>query len=302
MRRNSSTWATKVTAQCYAGEAGIAGGTLERMEPEGPGGTERRPPARPPVRRRPGSPGSRPSASTCPACLRRRAARSGSTSSSAARAHRRPGADRRRLLLGRLDRPPVRPPAHGRRRRGRRPRRLRRRVITSTLLGGNAYVLKVRDGFFTAALRRRLHRHALHPRPPRLLLRQPLPLRRQGPRKVSAFDRLHELPIGRHTFRRCRWSGASGSWWRPRPASSWPTCCPPGPSSPSPVHHRQRHRRPLRLHRRLHEADAARVGRADGAPRARRRRPTRPTPPVRTPPPTPARPSDDDGPAPLRPT
>ena len=100
------------------------------------------------------------------------------------RAHRRPGPHHRRRLLRRLGRPAVRPAAPGRPRRRRRPLRASRvGVVSSTLLGGNAYVLKVRDAAFTAALRRRLHRHALHARPSRVLLRRPLPLGGNRPRQ-----------------------------------------------------------------------------------------------------------------------
>jgi hypothetical protein len=74
-------------------------------------------------------------------------------------------------------------------------------VITSTLLGGNAYMLKVRDGFFTllfgVACIVTLY---THDRPALFYVSRYLSAG-NDPVKVSAFDRLHELPSGRHTFR-----------------------------------------------------------------------------------------------------
>ena len=74
-------------------------------------------------------------------------------------------------------------------------------VVGSTLLGGNAYVLKVRDGFFTAlfgvACIVTLY---THDRPALFYVSRYLSAG-NDPAKVSAFDRLHELPVGRHTFR-----------------------------------------------------------------------------------------------------
>jgi hypothetical protein len=74
-------------------------------------------------------------------------------------------------------------------------------VITSTLLGGNAYVLKVRDGFFTllfgVACIVTLY---TNDRPAFFYVSRYLSAGKD-PVKVSAFDRLHDLPLGRHTFR-----------------------------------------------------------------------------------------------------
>jgi hypothetical protein len=74
-------------------------------------------------------------------------------------------------------------------------------VITSTLLGGNAYVLKVRDGFFTllfgVACIVTLY---THDRPALFYVSRYLTAGKD-PVKVSAFDRLHDVPLGRHTFR-----------------------------------------------------------------------------------------------------
>ncbi len=74
-------------------------------------------------------------------------------------------------------------------------------VVSSTLLGGNAYVLKVRDGFFTAlfgvACIVTLY---THDRPALFYVGRYLSAG-NDPVKISAFDRQHELPVGRHTFR-----------------------------------------------------------------------------------------------------
>jgi len=74
-------------------------------------------------------------------------------------------------------------------------------VVTSTLLGGNAYVLKVRDGFLTAlfgvACIVTLY---THDRPALFYVGRYLSAGKD-PAKLSAFDRLHDEPIGRRTFR-----------------------------------------------------------------------------------------------------
>ncbi|HEY5384725.1 MAG TPA: VC0807 family protein [Acidimicrobiales bacterium] len=74
-------------------------------------------------------------------------------------------------------------------------------VITSTLLGGNDYVLKVRDGFFTllfgVACIVTLY---THDRPAFFYVNRYLSAG-TDPAKVSAFDELHDLPLGRHIFR-----------------------------------------------------------------------------------------------------
>ncbi len=204
------------------------------MEPEAPGGTEG-PPAPPPPGSswQPGIPSVRehlPSLIFGAALpigvyfIVRRHVR-----------HRHPGADHRRLLLRGLDRPAVHPPAQGRRRRGRRPGGLRHRGDHLHAARWQRVHAQGPRRLLHLALRRRLHRHALHARPPRALLREPLPLRRQGPRQglrlrpaARAAERSPHLPplVGRLGHRARR--------WRPRPASPWPTSCPPGPSSPSP--------------------------------------------------------------------
>ncbi len=74
-------------------------------------------------------------------------------------------------------------------------------VIASTLLGGNAYVLKVRDGFFTLLFGIAcIVTLFTHERPAYFYVNRYLSAG-TDPFKVSAFDRLHELPVGRHTFR-----------------------------------------------------------------------------------------------------
>jgi hypothetical protein len=74
-------------------------------------------------------------------------------------------------------------------------------VITSELLGGNAYMLKVRDGFLTLLLGVAcIVTIYTHDRPALFYVSRYLSAG-NDPVKVSAFDRLHELPIGRRTFR-----------------------------------------------------------------------------------------------------
>ncbi len=74
-------------------------------------------------------------------------------------------------------------------------------VVSSTLLGGNAYVLKVRDAFFTALFGVAcIVTIFTHDRPALFYVGRYLSAG-TDPAKVSAFDRLHEVPIGRHTFR-----------------------------------------------------------------------------------------------------
>ena len=74
-------------------------------------------------------------------------------------------------------------------------------VVSSTLLGGNDYVLKVRDAFFTALFGVAcIVTIFTHDRPALFYVGRYLSAG-TDPEKVSAFDRLHEVPIGRHTFR-----------------------------------------------------------------------------------------------------
>jgi hypothetical protein len=74
-------------------------------------------------------------------------------------------------------------------------------VITSTLLGGNDYVLKVRDGFFTLLFGLAcIVTLYTHDRPAFFYVNRYLSAG-TDPAKVSAFDELHEVPLARHTFR-----------------------------------------------------------------------------------------------------
>ncbi len=74
-------------------------------------------------------------------------------------------------------------------------------VVTSTLLGGNAYVLKVRDAFFTLIFGVVLIVTLFtHDRPALFYVSRYLSAG-SDPARVSAFDRLHEVPVGRRTFR-----------------------------------------------------------------------------------------------------
>jgi hypothetical protein len=74
-------------------------------------------------------------------------------------------------------------------------------VTTSLLFGGNDYMLKVRDGFLTLlfgiACIVTLY---THDRPAFFYVSRYFSAG-NDPVKVSAFDRLHDVPRGRHTFR-----------------------------------------------------------------------------------------------------
>ncbi len=74
-------------------------------------------------------------------------------------------------------------------------------VVSSTLLGGNAYVLKVRDAFFTLVFGVVLIVTLFtHDRPALFYVSRYLSAG-NDPTRVSAFDRLHEVPVGRRAFR-----------------------------------------------------------------------------------------------------
>jgi hypothetical protein len=74
-------------------------------------------------------------------------------------------------------------------------------VVSSTLLGGNAYVLKVRDAFFTFLFGVVcIVTLFTHDRPALFYVSRYLSAG-TDPQRMSAFDRLHEVPIGRRTFR-----------------------------------------------------------------------------------------------------
>ena len=74
-------------------------------------------------------------------------------------------------------------------------------VVSSTLLGGNAYVLKVRDGFFTALFGIACVVTVFtHERPAFFYVSRYFSAGNDK-EKVSAYNRLHEVPTGRRTFR-----------------------------------------------------------------------------------------------------
>jgi hypothetical protein len=74
-------------------------------------------------------------------------------------------------------------------------------VVSSTLLGGNAYVLKVRDAFFTTLFGVAcIVTVFTHERPTLFYVARYLSAGTDRV-KVSAFDRLYLLPVARHTFR-----------------------------------------------------------------------------------------------------
>ena len=74
-------------------------------------------------------------------------------------------------------------------------------VVSSTLLGGNSYVLKVRDAFFTAIFGVAcIVTVYTHDRPALFYVSRYLSAG-NDPAKVAAYNQLHELETGRHTFR-----------------------------------------------------------------------------------------------------
>ncbi len=74
-------------------------------------------------------------------------------------------------------------------------------VATSTMLGGNSYMLKVRDAFFTALFGVAcIVTLFTHDRPALFYVGRYLSAGRD-PDRLSAFDRIHELPSGRRTIR-----------------------------------------------------------------------------------------------------
>jgi hypothetical protein len=74
-------------------------------------------------------------------------------------------------------------------------------VVSSTLLGGNSYVLKVRDAFFTAIFGIAcIVTVYTHDRPALFYVSRYLSAG-NDPAKVAAYNQLHELETGRHTFR-----------------------------------------------------------------------------------------------------
>ena len=74
-------------------------------------------------------------------------------------------------------------------------------VVSSTLLGGNAYVLKVRDAFFTALFGIAcIVTIYTHDRPALFYVSRYLSAG-NDPAKVAAYNQLHEIPTARHVFR-----------------------------------------------------------------------------------------------------
>jgi hypothetical protein len=74
-------------------------------------------------------------------------------------------------------------------------------VLTSTLLGGNAYVLKARDSAFTALFGLACLGSLLVGDRPLIFYVGRFLSAGDDPAKIEAFDQLHDLPTGRHTFR-----------------------------------------------------------------------------------------------------
>jgi len=74
-------------------------------------------------------------------------------------------------------------------------------VLTSTALGGNAYVLKVRDAAFTAVLGLACLVTVFVGRRPAIFYIGRMLSAGNDPERVAAYDQLHELPTGRRTFR-----------------------------------------------------------------------------------------------------
>jgi hypothetical protein len=74
-------------------------------------------------------------------------------------------------------------------------------VVSSTLLGGNAYMLKVRDAFFTALFGIAcIVTIYTHDRPALFYVGRYLSAG-NDPTKVAAYNDLHEVPTARHVFR-----------------------------------------------------------------------------------------------------
>ena len=74
-------------------------------------------------------------------------------------------------------------------------------VVSSVLLGGNTYVLKIRDAAFTRPSASPASSRSTRTTVPRSSTSPGTSRPGSDPAKVSAFDLLHEVPTGRHTFR-----------------------------------------------------------------------------------------------------
>jgi hypothetical protein len=74
-------------------------------------------------------------------------------------------------------------------------------VVSSTLLGGNAYMLKVRDAFFTALFGIAcVVTIYTHDRPALFYVGRYLSAG-NDPTKIAAYNEMHEVPTARHVFR-----------------------------------------------------------------------------------------------------
>jgi hypothetical protein len=74
-------------------------------------------------------------------------------------------------------------------------------VASAELLGGNSYMLKVRDAFFTAIFGAVCIVSIFTHRRPALFYVGRYLSAGQDPAKLAAYNELHEAPMGRHTFR-----------------------------------------------------------------------------------------------------
>jgi hypothetical protein len=74
-------------------------------------------------------------------------------------------------------------------------------VLTSTLLGGNAYVLKVRDSAFTVLFGLVCIITLFTHRRPAIFYVGRFLSAGNDPEKVAAYDQLHDLPTGERTFK-----------------------------------------------------------------------------------------------------
>ena len=74
-------------------------------------------------------------------------------------------------------------------------------VGSSTLLGGNSYVLKIRDAFFTALFGVACIVTIYTSKRPALFYVSRYLSAGKDPGKVAAYNQLHEFETGRHTFR-----------------------------------------------------------------------------------------------------
>jgi hypothetical protein len=74
-------------------------------------------------------------------------------------------------------------------------------VASAELLGGNSYVLKVRDAFFTAIFGAVCIVTIFTHRRPALFYVGRYLSAGQDPAKMAAYDELHEVPLGRHAVR-----------------------------------------------------------------------------------------------------